>query len=202
MSCALHMSYEMCINGHSHPNRTKQSLSTIYAKCNWHRVQRQTKQPVDAVAFQTLLRHHRYTRQRWHLALTFSGCCHKRKFCMFWLMFQTNITQDDKVDFLLLNKQHFGENILQIEIQSVGTDELLLSLTNNAIQIHRIAVDAYDICSSIKIKEASVFASNVFENPCLQVCVGGSRQLHLLRLKNNNLQYFRKPKPLEWLHFI
>lgn len=61
------------------------------------------------------------------------------------LMFQTNITQDDKVDFILLNKQNFGENILQIEIQSVGTDELLLSLTNNAMQIHRIAGDVYDI---------------------------------------------------------
>lgn len=38
MSCASHMSYEMCVNGPSHLRRTKHSSSTIFAKCNWHRV--------------------------------------------------------------------------------------------------------------------------------------------------------------------
>lgn len=121
------------------------------------------------------------------------------------LLFEVNTSTNQNIDLKLLHhKRHFSSgNILQIDVKSFGRDKLLFSLSNNVIQIDKIANDDYTIVplsTNSETKGASLFACNQFQSaakPFVQVCVVIDQMVHLFYLKNDKLRRFQKPIQLD-----
>lgn len=116
------------------------------------------------------------------------------------LLFEVNTSTNQNVDLKLLHHDRYFSlgNILQIEVKSFGRDKLLFSLSNNGIQIHKIASEDCSIVrfsTKSETKGASLFACNQLQSavkPFVQVCVAIGQTLHLFFLKNDKLEKFQK----------